>query len=88
MEEMPRAIYSGAIVLQEIVLERVSWQQKSKGGRWAVGGVSKGNCLRTKLRKKNCPEGSFMGGNCAEGSCSEENYLGIIVPWHLPLASG
>ena len=53
-----------------------------------MGGVSKGNCLRTKLRKKNCPEGSFMGGNCAEGSCSEENYLGIIVPWHLPLASG
>ena len=38
MEEMPRAIYSGAIALQEIVLERVSWQQKSKGGGWAVGG--------------------------------------------------
>ena len=37
MEEVPGAIYSGAIVLQEIVLERVSWQQKSKdeaGGGW------------------------------------------------------
>lgn len=75
MEEMPGAIYSGATVLQEIVLERVSWQQKSKdeaGGVGGAGGISKDvHCLRTKLRKKNCPEGSFMGGNCAEGSCSE-----------------
>lgn len=42
MEEMPRAIYSGAIVLQEIVLERVSWQQKSKGGEVGSGGGIQG----------------------------------------------
>ena len=38
MEEMPGAIYSGATVLQEIVLERVSWQQKSKEEAGGVGG--------------------------------------------------
>lgn len=38
MEEMPGAIYSGATVLQEIVLERVSWQQKSKDEARGVRG--------------------------------------------------
>lgn len=38
MEEMPGAIYSGATVLQEIVFERVSWQQKSKDEAGGVGG--------------------------------------------------
>ena len=60
---------------------RGSKSPRMRQGGWGAGGISKNvHCLRTKLRKKNCPEGSFTGGNCAEGSCSEWKYLGIIAP--------